>query len=1133
MSVDHSTEHEQLTPAEAARVDRTCDEFEQAWQAAQAGGTVPHIARYLDGCGAHERTILVLELVALDRACRERYGVAVRSDDYAGLGAAAEAPIRAANHVPGRDGGTWRDRPEDWPRLPGLELLEVLGSGGMGVVFKARQLALDRFVAVKLMRDARLADSEDSARFLQEARAVASLQHAHLVQVYEFGEVPSASGTTAQPYLVLEYVAGGSLTDLLRGAPQPPANAVRLVETLADAIHYAHTQGIVHRDLKPANVLLTVAATPKITDFGLAKFLGGSDLTRTGDVLGTPSYMAPEQTVGNRGVVAPAVDVYGLGAILYEVLTGRPPFRAETTIATVLQVQQEEPVPPRRLQPTVPRDLETICLKCLRKDAGRRYATAQELADDLRRFRVGEPIRARPVGSAERVVRWCRRKPVLAGLMAAVVLLFGVVAVGGPLAAFWIARQRDLAQDLSREARAELWKASLQQARADRRSGQVGQRFGSLEALTRAAAIRPSAELRNETIACLALPDLRLVQQWAGNPMIAQVAFDAGLERYARIEKATITVRQVADDRVIYSLPSPGEPHWAIFSKDGRYLAARYVIPNRGGYCCVWELERRQIILESPSGWSFNFSPDSRRIAISQPVAGFVIRELQSGAEIRRIETAPSPHATSFHPREPLVAISSGPGRTVEIWALDTGKLVKTLPHPRRIGQFAWGDGGRLLAVGTYGGAIHLYEVDTWRPLAVLHGHTVAVDAMFFHPTENVLVSAAHDDMTRLWDACSGRQLLAAPGFVVGIRADGRQLAFSHGDQLSLWEVTLATECRTLVHGRGMPSQREALQRGPWGLAYHPRGHLLASAGNDGVRLWDPRSAREQAHLPGEPVDSVLFHSSGNRLIGYGQGGLRCWTLRSDPGAADDGLPLGPARLLEGPAHSYVHSRACCWCPGERSLAVIANQGESLAVVQPFEAPGELVEFKGRKAILASVAVSPDSRWLAAGAFEQDGIVVWERATGKAVTELSGSRPGANGATVAFSPDGQWLVAGGQGEYRLWRVGSWEAGLEIPREQLENHPGRMAFTSDGKVLALAWSRHLVRLVDAASGQELATLTSPDPQPITQIRFSPDEQQLAVATENFVIHLWDLRQLRRQLAELGLDWSSSAPMGKRD
>jgi tetratricopeptide (TPR) repeat protein/tRNA A-37 threonylcarbamoyl transferase component Bud32 len=443
MSPDSATAYEQLTPEEAAQIDAVCDRFERAWKETKGGGPAPCLAIFMEHSPASARAVLLQELVALDQTCRERYGLAVGPQDSKELGVGAESqPISFTQRM----GSTDRPvgRPVGWPSLPGLELVNVLGSGGMGVVFKARQAALDRDVAVKFLRDPHRVEPGQRERFLQEARAIARLHHPHLVQVYEFGEVAAAGAATSQPYLVLEYVSGGSLADLVRGSPQSPADAARLVETLADAIHYAHQQGVIHRDLKPANVLLSgegrgargespdrsplapdlSSLIPKITDFGLAKFvLTGSDLTLSGELLGTPSYMAPEQ-ISKSGPITAAVDVYGLGVILYEALTGRPPFAAATVEATLLLVRQDEPVPPRRLQPTVPRDLETICLKCLRKEAGRRYASAQDLADDLRRFRAGEPIRARPVGPGERVVAWCRRKPAVAGLLAALVLVF-------------------------------------------------------------------------------------------------------------------------------------------------------------------------------------------------------------------------------------------------------------------------------------------------------------------------------------------------------------------------------------------------------------------------------------------------------------------------------------------------------------------------------------------------------------------------------------------------------------------------------------------------------------------------------------------------------------------------------------
>jgi serine/threonine protein kinase/Flp pilus assembly protein TadD len=470
--------YEQLSPEEAAQIDAICDRFEQAWKKTQAGGPVPCLTSFIvHGQGsAHE--VLLQELIALEQTCRERYGLTVRPAESEELGGVREIaatsvtnPLRSRANEPTLP-------PPNWPSIPGLVPVELLGSGGMGVVFKARQATLNRDVAVKLLRDDHRADSGRRERFLQEARAVARLRHPHLVQVYEFGEVPASGATGSRPYLVLEYVSGGSLADLLRGSPQPPAEAARLVETIADAIHYAHEQGVIHRDLKPANVLLqraegraeerievirgpvprhlTADLCAKVTDFGLAKILAGSDLTQSGDVLGTPCYMAPEQASGKVEAITTAVDVYGLGAILYETLTGRPPFAAATVVATLGLVRQDEPVPPRRLQPTVPRDLETICLKCLRKEAGRRYATAKDLADDLRRFRAGEPVRARPVGTSERVVSWCRRNPGVAGLLAALLLVF-LAGVAGVLWQWHRAsRERDIARQQKERAEQRL-----------------------------------------------------------------------------------------------------------------------------------------------------------------------------------------------------------------------------------------------------------------------------------------------------------------------------------------------------------------------------------------------------------------------------------------------------------------------------------------------------------------------------------------------------------------------------------------------------------------------------------------------------------------------------------------------------
>jgi serine/threonine-protein kinase len=336
--------------------------------------------------------------------------------------------------------------------------MEEVGRGGMGVVYRARQVGLERTVALKMILAGAHAGPQDLLRFRREAEAVARLAHPNIVQIHEIGEQDGL------PYFSLEYCDGGSLEKQLAGTPLPPAQAAALVETLARAVEAAHQQGVIHRDLKPGNVLLSAAcglADPKITDFGLAKRLEDAPgQTQTGAILGTPSYMAPEQAEGRKDVGAPA-DVYALGAILYECLTGRPPFKAATPLDTVLQVLHNEPVPPRQFQPKLPHDLEIICLKCLQKDQPRRYGSAQALAEDLERFRAGRAVIGRPVGRAERAWRWCRRNPVVAALTAAVV----VALLGGSGGAAYFAVQ---ARAGERQARDEKERADEEATEARR-----------------------------------------------------------------------------------------------------------------------------------------------------------------------------------------------------------------------------------------------------------------------------------------------------------------------------------------------------------------------------------------------------------------------------------------------------------------------------------------------------------------------------------------------------------------------------------------------------------------------------------------------------------------------------------------
>jgi tetratricopeptide (TPR) repeat protein/predicted Ser/Thr protein kinase len=399
-------------------------ELEFAWKAARApaGAAIPPptVDDYLARFPQLDRPAIVLRLLHQEYWVRHQYGDAPPEKEFRRRCPGFEPPLRPTlTAVPGSTPVS-----AELPQVAGYEVLEELGHGGMGIVYKARQQGLKRLVALKMLLAGQPVRDDLLARFRREAEALARLRHPNIVQVYEIDE------HNGRPYFALEFVEGGSLSRQLAAGPPAAHAAAHTVETLARAIHAAHDQGIIHRDLKPGNVLLTVDGTPKIADFGLAKQLDGANLqTQTGAILGTPAYMAPEQAQGAIRQIGPPTDVYSLGAILYEMLTGRPPFEAPEMLALLEQVRLAEPARPSSLRPQVPRDLETVCLKCLEKVPGRRYASAAELADDLARFCAGEPVRARPVSPLGRLRGWVRRRPAAAALWAAGFLLAVALAV--------------------------------------------------------------------------------------------------------------------------------------------------------------------------------------------------------------------------------------------------------------------------------------------------------------------------------------------------------------------------------------------------------------------------------------------------------------------------------------------------------------------------------------------------------------------------------------------------------------------------------------------------------------------------------------------------------------------------------
>jgi formylglycine-generating enzyme required for sulfatase activity/tRNA A-37 threonylcarbamoyl transferase component Bud32 len=463
----------------------------------------------------------------------------------------------------------------EYPEVPGYEILGICGHGGMGVVYRARQLKAHRLVALKMIRAVEHASPTDRLRFQIETEAVARLQHPHIVQLYEVGEVRS------QPFFSLEFCDGGTLTDQLKKQRPTAHEAAALIETLARAMHYAHLRGVVHRDLKPGNVLLAgVERLPKITDFGLAKRIDAEarEVSQSGAIMGTASYMAPEQAAGKVRDTGPAADVYGLGALLYECLVGRPPFEGPQH-EVLLSVLSDEPAPPSRLGAKVPADLETICLKCLSKEPARRYASTEELANDLRRFLADEPIRARPVGAVERAVKWVRRHAAVSALAAAVLL----VTVLGAAGIVW--KYRDAKQEADKAKQARNFLVSIfELAEKDVKGGNVTVREILAEAETKVPAeFADQPDLRDDLVSTIGKVK-RGIARRIPQAMILEVRGTARLQSAAGVLKAAVPQALVnLDDRL--SVAADGEVQLVFLSDlhKERLKAGREVtIDSRG-----------------------------------------------------------------------------------------------------------------------------------------------------------------------------------------------------------------------------------------------------------------------------------------------------------------------------------------------------------------------------------------------------------------------------------------------------------------------------------------------------------------------------------------------------------------------
>jgi serine/threonine protein kinase/WD40 repeat protein/Flp pilus assembly protein TadD len=908
---------------------------------------------------------------------------------------------------------------------------------------------------------------------------------------------------------------------------------------VAEALAYAHRQGVLHRDIKPSNLMLDTVGRVWITDFGLAKTDDSDELTNPGDMVGTLRYMAPERFQGRAD---PRSDVYGLGITLYEMLTLRQAFGASNRHELIEQITHTDAPLPHKADPKIPRDLETVVLKAIAKEPDRRYATAEAMAEDLRRVLADRPIHARRSSTAEQVWRWCRRNPAVASLAAAALVLVVAVAIISALAASRLGKeQTKTLKQLQLTQRAEtqatnaknqalqaeqvatrrLFRSLVEQARASRYSRRLGQRFKSLEVLAEAARIardRQMAgenflELRNEVIGCLALPDLRVAREWPGWPAGSfGLDFDGKLERYARVDRGgKVSVGRVPHDAKLAPLPAY-EPNPEVrFSPDGQFLALGHASgPRQVWKFKVWKLSGQDPLFvpvpieETARGSNaFDFSPDSRQLAVGHENGSISLYDLTTGQRLRNLKAGAPPWRLAFHPTKPLLAVTSH--AVVEIRDLTDGKVVAQLPHVAYAYPWAaWHPDGKTLA--TVGGEqiIFLWDVSTGKQIGRLEGPTGGGITFTFNHAGNLLASTSWDSMLRLWDWRTGKMLFSTQATVtrpLHFSPDDHLLAAEViGNKLRIWEVTTGRGYRTLVRDPIL-GKTECFT-----TAIDRDGRLLVVGTKDGFGLWDLKSNEELRFIRLPGINHVLFEPSG-ALLTNGEVGLLRWPFKVD--AASPGLVrVGPPQKLP--------------LPGTPNQIARSRDGRVVASAQYW---GAHVLFPDRPPVSLSphedvryLAVSPDGRWVATGSHGESPLVkVWEAETGKLEQELAAGSSG----QVAFSPDGKWLATTGDG-LRLWATGSWQQRLRFESRPLVG----LAFSPDSRMLAFETGYGVIRLIDPdASGEkEWARLEDPDQHQAGHINFSPDGTQL-IKTGGNRIAIWDVRAIRETLATRGLDWRS--------
>ena len=1041
----------------------------------------------------------------------------------AGLGLCGACVLRGAIDLQNSGEDEPSKEPGDPKRFGDYDLLEELARGGMGVVYRARQRSLGRVVALKVLLGGAFAGEDGKRRLHAEAAAAGRLQHPNIVAVHDAGVIDG------QPFFSMTLVEGPTLAELVSAGALTPARAARYVARIAEAIHYAHTQGVLHRDLKPSNVLLDANDEPHVTDFGLAKQLApdtqlstpNSQLTVTGQVLGSPAYMPPEQATGRTRELGPASDVYSLGAILYELLTARPPFLGETAHAVIEQVKTLDPIPIRRLKPGIPADLETVCLKCLEKESRRRYASARELADDLMRFLGGEQVRARPVGPAGNLLRMAWRRP----WRAIAVVLAATILAGAGVALAWKVRTEQLHRIalLKEQAatRLVMMRSQLGETHAILRLGEADSRPRAEAILGELLKQNPPDDLRAQArdlaLAALALPAAR-TEPLLGDGIITDdwtlAAGDLPRERWALATfRGKVILRPVhATTNALEFSTSPRVISALIaFSSGGRWLAIRHR-EELGIWDTTPGATQRLAFVAKPwaKGVAFSFSatafvPDESAVLWLDGKA-VVASSLPDGRELARWRNTEigDPKCLAFAPDGRSFAVAQHNRRTVELRSWPTGELRQKFngPFPQELSAVALTTNADWIAGGDLTGRITVWRGDgSLKPVLEFRGHTEGIRALKFSDDGRHLASTSEDGSLRLWDCVSGAAVVAVPydGAVVSFAPDGLRVGVGQtGGKLSV----LRLEPSPILH-RFRPLRPP---ESPQMLAMHPDGHSLFCLADGGVvrcsvpdgtplNFFTAHGARSFLPEPGEHDGLVV-----GGLFGLVRFSLTDPTKSSVLFEKADSGWRGISASADGrwlAANDTIIGRVAVWPAGDKDNA-------------------RAKFFRDTPMLREETALSPDGAFVATHGFYDPGLIIFDVAKGTVSQRL----PLPPRHATAWSPDGRWFAGMGS-TFTLWNSATWEP-VALPALEPNLFPSTAVVfswpTADGhsRYLATVTGTSRVALIAMATRTIVARLEAPQARPIYKLSFSQDGRWLAAALAGGEIQLWNLPVIQSRL-----------------